>query len=307
MILLKKLLGLSYLKQSVEKNPNEPLAHAGLALAYLAIAHGAVSPIPDPVLRAKAATLKALELDSTLAEAHLALSLVTRFHDHDWVSAEKSNNRALELNPNLALAHMYVGWDCQGRDQKEETYTSMIRAQRLDPLNPTYPTDLGWAYYSDGNFDKSIEECLKSIEINPEYWQAYCVLGHAYAAKGMYDEAIKNNKKAEENSLAWEWGLAHTYAVAGDTVQALKIAAEIEERNLDWDTWCLAAIYVALDDDDIAFYWLEQAYQRRHPFIGWIGSENTYFSDIMDDYRYKDLAKRLNLPEWNYYTKKSDI
>jgi eukaryotic-like serine/threonine-protein kinase len=288
--------GLSYLQQSIENNPNEPMAHAGIALAYLAIAHGAVSPIPDPLARAKTATLNALELDSTLAEAHLALALVTAFHDRDWVNAEKSNNRALELNPNLALAQEYIGLFCRIRGENDG-YGASIRAKQLDPLNPAYSTDLAWSYYFDGKFDESIDECFKSLEINPEYWQAYCILGHAYAGKGMFDEAITNNKMAAEHSLGWEWGLAHTYAVAGDTLKALKITSEIEKRNLVWDTWCLAMVFAALGDGNKVFYWLEQAYQRRHPFIQWIGTFNAYLSAFKDDPRYKDLLQRMNLPE----------
>lgn len=289
--------GLSYLQQSVENNPNEPLAHAGLAIVYINIAHGAVSPIPDPLLEAKTAALKALELDSTLAEAHLALALVTAFHDLDWISAERSNKRALELNSNLALANQYSGYFFLVRGQFEECYSAMIRAKQLDPVNPIYPADLGWVLYLNGKYDESIEECLKSLDINPEFPHALNILGHAYAAKGMYEKAIKTNRKAAELSFAHEWGLAHTYAVAGYTDEALKITAKIENRNLPWDTWCLAMVYAALGDGDKVFYWLEQAYQRRHPFIQWIGTNGTYLNTFYDYPRYKALAKRLNLPE----------
>lgn len=287
--------GLGYLERAVENNPDESLAHAGIAIAYCLIAHGA-SYTPDVLSEAKTATLKALELDELLPEAHLALSMVEAFYELDWKSAIKSNKRALELNPNFALAHYFYGYLHRLQGQFEEGYHEMIQAKQLDPLNPVYPADLGWMFYGDRKFDESIEECLKSLDINPEFPQAYFVLGQAYASKGMYEEAITANKKAGELSINWRWGLAHTYAVAGFTDEARKIAIEIEKRNLDWDTWCLAVVYAELGDADKVFYWLEQAYQKRHPFIQWIGKANRlYFGAYYDDPRFKDLAQRLNI------------
>jgi len=289
--------GLAYLLEAVANDPTEPLAHAGLAIAYITIAHGA-SPIPDPLAKAKTATLNALELDESLAEAHLALGLVIALHDLDWMTAEQSIKRALELNPNLALAHYYYGYFLRIPGQLEEGYAEMIRGKQLDPLNPVYAADLGWMYYFDGKFDESIEECLKSLDINPEFPQAYHILGSSYAAKGMFEEAITFNQKAGELSLDWKWGLAHTYALAGRIDEALKIANELEKRNLTWDTWCLAVVYAAIGDGEKVFYWLEQAYQQRHPFIQWIGKcVKIYFGAFQDDPRFKDLAQRLNLPE----------
>ena len=242
--------------------------------------------------------MKALELDELLPEAHLALTMVKAFYELDWKSAIKSNKRALELNPNFALAHYFYGYLLRIQCRFEEGYAEMIRAKQLDPLNPVYPADLGWMYYGDGKYDDSKEECLKSLDINPEFPQAYMTLGDAYSAKGMFEEAISASRKAGELSPAWEWGLARTYALSGQTDEALKIANKLEKKNLAWNTWCLAVVYAALDDGDKVFYWLEKAYEQRHPFIQWIGKGNkSYFGAFQDDPRFKDLAQRMNLPE----------
>jgi TolB-like protein/Flp pilus assembly protein TadD len=289
--------GLSYLQQAVENNPNEPLAHAGIAIAYLTIAHGA-SYTPDVLSKAQTATLNALKLDETLPEAHLAMSMVQAFYKQDWKKAIESIELTLYLNPNLAHAHYMYAYLLRIPGRFKEGYAEMIRAKQLDPLNPVYPSDLGWHYLGDGKFDESIQQSLKSLELNPQFPQAYSVLGQAYATKEMFTEAIEATQKAAELSVDWKWSLAYTYALAGQRDKALEIASEIEKQNLPWNTWGLAVIYAALKDADKVFYWLEQSYNQRHPFILWSGIGNSkYFGAFHDDQRFKDLAQRLNLPE----------
>lgn len=289
--------GLTYLEQAIENNPEEPLAYAGIAIAYLTIAHGA-SYTPDILKKAQTATLNALKLDQTLPEAHLAMSMVQVFYQQDWEEAIESIKHALELNPNLALAHYMYSYLLLIPGNYEEGYAEMNRAKQLDPLNPVYPSDLGWHYLKDGKFDESIQESLKSLELNPQFPQAYSILGQAYAAKEMYTEAIEAAQKAAELSIDWKWSLAYTYALAGHADKVLKIASEIEKQNLPWNTWGLAVIYATLKDGDKVFYWLEQSYKQHHPFVLWIGKGNAfYFGPFQNDPRFKDLALRMNLPK----------
>ena len=289
--------GLSYLQKAVESNPEEPLAQAGLAIAYLIIAHGGAYT-QDILEKAQTASLNALKLDNSLPEANLAMSMVLAFYKHDWKKAIESIKHTLKLNPNLAMAHYVYAYLLRIPSRFKEDYTEMIRAKQLDPLNPVYPSDLGWNYLSDGKVDESIKENLKSLELNPQFPQAYCVLGQAYAAKGMYDKAIEAAKKAADLSKDWKWSLAYTYALAGEKDKALEIASEIESKDIPWNTYCLAVVYAALKDGDKVFYWLEQSYNQHHPWILWIGKTNAlWFGAYHDDPRFKDLAKRLDLPE----------
>ena len=289
--------GLSYLQKAVERNSEEPLAQAGLAIAYLIIAHGG-SYTQDILEKAQTASLNALKLDNTLPEAHLAMSMVLAFYQHDWKKAIESIKHTLDLNPNLAMAHYIYAYLLRIPSRFEEGYAEMIRAKQLDPLNPVYPSDLGWNYLGDGKIDESIQENLKSLELNPQFPQAYSVLGQAYAAKGMYEQAIEATKKAAELSKDWKWSLAYTYALAGEKEKALEIASEIESKNIPWNTYCLAIVYAALKDGDKVFYWLEQSYNQDHPWILWCGKANSmYFGAYQDDPRFKDLAERLEFPE----------
>jgi len=289
--------GLSILQQAVENNPDEPLVYAGIAIAYMTIAHGS-SYTPDMMKKAQTAALNALKLDKSLPDAHLALSMVQVFYQQEWKNAIKSIKRTLELNPNLAHAHYMYAYLLRIPGRFEEGYAEMIRAKQLDPLNPVYPSDLGWNYLAEGKIDQSIEESLNSLDLNPQFPQAYSILGQAFAAKEMYKQAIEAAQKAAELSIDWKWSLAYTHAIAGHKEKAREIASEIEKQNLAWNTWCLAVIYAALKDEDKVFHWLEQSYKKRHPFILWIGAgASIYFGPYQNAPRFKNLAQRLNMPE----------
>jgi tetratricopeptide (TPR) repeat protein len=287
--------GLAYLHEAVEKDPADALAYAGLALGYEIIAH-TPSPPPDAPKKSRAALLKALELDETLAEAHLTLAMLKVYTDWDMTGAEQSYRRALELNSSLALAHAHYAWYLEIDDRIDEALAEMYKAQELDPLTPVYPAWQGWLYNDGGHYDKAIEQAKKALELVPDFPVGLYVLGCAYAGKGMYEEAITVHQKAGELSPDFKWGLGQTYALAGRKNEAYEVAAELESQSKVWDTFGLAEIYAALGDMDKAFHWLEVAYQQRHPYIQWL-TGNSNFKPLHDDPRFNDLAQRLNLAE----------
>ena len=285
--------GMAYLQEAVKKNPEEPLACAGLALGYEILAH-TPSPPPEALSQARIYAQKALEQDENLAEAHLALAMIKMYADWDREGAEKSYQRALELNPSLDLAHAHYAWLLLQRGDDEAAISELSRAQELDPLFPGYPAWKGWMYNWDEKYDMAIEEALKSLELVPRFPIGLYVLGCAYAAKGMFEDAIKAHKEVAAISSVWKWALGQTYALAGRIDQALQVAAEIENRPKVWDTWGLAEIYAALGKKDEAFYWLEAAYEQHHAYIQWIVG-NPGFKPLRDDPRFKDLAQKMNL------------
>jgi TolB-like protein/Tfp pilus assembly protein PilF len=287
--------GLAYLHEAVEKDPADAQAYAGLALGYEIIAH-TPSPPPDVSKKSRAALLKALELDDTLAEAHLTLAMLNIYTDWDRAGAGQSFRRALELNPSLALAHAHYAFYLDIDGNVDEGLAELYQAQELDPLTPAYPAWQGWLYYWEGQNNKAIEEALKSLELVPDFPIGLYVLGSAYAATGMYEEAITVHQKVYEISPAYKWSLGHTYALAGRTDEAHEVAAELESQPNVWDTFGLAEIYTALGEKDEAFRWLEAAYEQRHPYIQWL-RRNSNFKSLRDDPRFNDLAQRLNLIE----------
>ena len=285
--------GLAYLHQAIEHDPADPLAYAGLALGYSIIGHGP-APSPEALPRAKAAALKALELDDTLAEAHAVLAEVKLYYDWDWAGAEQAFQRALELNPNLAEAHGHYAWYLVLLGRKGEALAEMKRAQELDPLAPIYSAWLGQQYRSAGQYEEAIGEARKSLELNPDFPVGLSALGDVYAAKGMYEEAIAAHQKAGAVAPDLGWALGRTYALAGQKDKARKIAADLEEEAKNH--WGLAEIYTALGEKDEAFRWLEAGYEYRHNWIPWMGW-NPNYEPLRDDPRFGDLLRRMKLPE----------
>jgi eukaryotic-like serine/threonine-protein kinase len=287
--------GLDYLHQATEKDSTDALAYAGLALGYDIIAH-TPSPPPGALSKAKEAALRALKLDETLAEAHLALAMIKIYSDWDREGAEKSYRYALQLKPSLAQAHNHYAWLLLLLGKYDYALAELYEAQELDPLEAIYPAWQGMMFNWLERYDEAIDEARKSIELVADFPVGLNSLGCAYAAKGMYEEAIAAHQKAGAISLDWKWSLGQTYALAGRRDEALAVAVELESQPKVWYTWGLAEIYTALGDKDKAFYWLEEAFKQRHPYIQWI-RRNVSFKSLQDDPRFLDLARRMNIPD----------
>jgi serine/threonine-protein kinase len=262
--------GMALFDEAIAIDPSEPLAYAGLAYGYSLMEVLAESSSPDAIRRAKAAGLKAVELDPTLAEAHDALSGV-RMSEFDYDGARESIERALELNPNLAEAHIHHAWNLAIFGTEADAIAEMKRGIELDPLSPLYNAWLGGLYWEYGRFDEAIEQTQKSIELEPDFPVALYVRGLALADKGKYAEAIAAHQKGMQKypNRSFAWGLARTYAVAGRAEDARKIlsTAESDHPIEPVHPWFIAAAYSALGDYERAMQWLEKAYETRSLFL----------------------------------------
>jgi TolB-like protein/Tfp pilus assembly protein PilF len=287
-------IGLAYLQQAIEKDPEEPLAYGALALGYAVSAHGPGAP-PDAFEQAKAVALKALKLDDKLPEAYAALAIIKIFRDWDWEGAEKDFQRALQLNPNLTLTRAFYAFYLLLFERLDDALVEMRKVQDVDPLAPIWPAWQGWLYLYAEEYDEAIKETNKSLELNPNFPVALYVQGCAYALKGMYEQAIEIHQKAGEHSPGWKCGLARIYAMAGRQDEARQALAELEADHTPWDTWYIALIYVALGEKDHAFRWLEAAYgPPNHPYLPWTSCAPG-FKPLRDDPRFSDLLRQMNL------------
>jgi tetratricopeptide (TPR) repeat protein len=149
--------------------------------------------------------------------------------------------------------------------------------------------------FAERQYGEAISSARKSLELKPEFPVGLYTLGLILAAQGRYEEAVEAHTKAGDLSPLWKYGLGQTYALAGRKKEALNVAAELEAEGKKWDTAGIAEIYAALGETDKAFEWLETAYEKRHPFLPWIGVNPSYVS-LKDDPRFQDLLKRMNLP-----------
>jgi tetratricopeptide (TPR) repeat protein len=286
--------GLKNYNEAIAIDPSDPLPYLGLALGYSNTGH--VSPVADDASnRAKAYALKALELDSTLADAHSVLATRYLYTDWDFPKAEKSLKAAMRLNSSLSAVHYTYGWYLLLLNKTDEAEAEMKKAVAIDPIDPMCQGYLAWLYLNFGRHQEAIAEARKTLQIDPNSTMAYFVMGSAYSEMGMHFEAIEMHKKGLSIGAGYESGLGVAYARAGQKDNALEVATGME-KNLDkWYAWGLAEIYATLGDTDKAINFLEQAYKLRQDFMPWLKWTVTLKS-LYNDQRFKDIVNRLNLP-----------
>jgi len=300
---LKK--GIEYFQQAIEKDPGYALAYAGLADSYSTLGVGwQYLPPSDTLPKAKAAAMKALQLDDTLAEAHAALAFAA-FFDWDWPSAEREFNRAIELNPNSALSHNRYAEYLETTGRFDESMAEAQRAQELDPLSPEIVSRLGLVYLCTRRYDESIAQFQKALDLYPNAAVIRASLAWAYAMKRMYPQALAEYDKiadqdkavAAENQFAAS-GLGWVYAVSGRRADALKIAQEFRDLSSHAyvDFYLLATIYAGLGEKDEAFRLLEKGYEQHSASMPYLTIDSFWYG-LRSDPRYADLLHRIGLPQ----------
>ena len=290
-------------QEAINKDPNYALAYAGLANAY--VSSDTAAPPRANVPKAKAAAMKALELDKTLGDAHAALALVEWFYDWDWSSAEREFKAAIEINPNSAISHQWYSECLLTRTRFDEGIGEMKRALELDPISTQALGGLGHGYLVMRRYDEAIPNFQKALDLYPNTAFIRAQLAWSYAMKRMYPQALAEYGKiaepdkavAPDNQLVAD-GLGWLYAVAGRRADALKIAKEMEELSSRSyvDFYQLATIYAGLGAKDETFRLLEKGYQQRSTGMLYLVID-TFWDNVQSDPRYADLARRLGLPQ----------
>ena len=285
--------GLAYLHEALEKDPADPLTHAGLALGYIEMAHGAEAR-EDSLQRAKAAATTALKLDDTLAEVLTAMAFVEGYWEWRWDDAFRDIERALDANPSLAIAYYHRSWFNFLFGRTKEAIEDHKRAQELDPFNPLHTAWLGELYRHEKRYEEAAAEALKSIEMAPKFPPGHYVLGLVYQDQGSYEKAIAAMQKAGEVAPRWRWVLGPTYVAAGRTEQARRLLDELNRLKPDpWVAFWRAMNYTALGENDEAFRWLN--YEPHAAWQAWV-RVLTWCAPLRKDPRFPELLRRMNLP-----------
>jgi TolB-like protein/Flp pilus assembly protein TadD len=295
---------IEHFQQAIQREPNFALAYAGLADAYALLAilpWDGLAP-REAMPKAKAAALRALEIDDSLAEAYASLAIVLHRYDWDWPAAEKNFQRAIELNPNSARAHLWYGWLLMTAGRRDEALAELKEAEdvarSIDPLGLVdIRATLANCMYFARQYDRAINACRKAEKLNPNYFVTHYVLGRAYAQRRKYAQSIRVLEKAVESlkgNLLLVTALAHSYALSGRKPQALKILEELrqlrEKRYIP--AIYLAAICAGLLDKDQAFLWLEEAYKERSDGMTYLKVERL-LDPIRRDPRFSALMRRV--------------
>jgi TolB-like protein/DNA-binding winged helix-turn-helix (wHTH) protein/Tfp pilus assembly protein PilF len=289
----------AYFDQAIESDPNYARAYAGLADSYALMGdwqYGVLAP-KEALPRAEAAAMKALELDSTLGEAHVSLAFTLDGFDWDWGSADREFKRALELSPGYATAHHWYAWHLALVGRNAEAIAEMKRAQKLDPLSLIISADLAELLVIAHSYDESIVESRKTIDMDPNFALSHNQLALAYIQKEMRSEAISELEKAVRlsgGSPICTANLARAYAASGRTNEALKLLGDLQKGSNPVYSRAteIAMVYAALGDKNQAMNWLEKGYEERfNPGV----LLRPGFNPLRSDPRFQDLLRRLGL------------
>ena len=259
--------GSEYFQQAIAKDPNYGLASSGLADCNSGLAwHGFLSPA-EALPKAKAAALKAIELEPESGEGHASLGLAL-YHQGEWAGAESEFKRALELSPAYANAHHWYGDYLSSIGRHEEAINEAKRAFELDPLSSIINSWLGLRYYFARRYDDAIDQGQKVVEFDPNFAPAHLLLGQAYLQKGMDQRAIPEFQKAAQLSGESPLYLSQVgvaFAAAGKTTDALGVVDSLRRMGAGKyvSSYGVAEIYTALGDKREARNWLKGAYNER--------------------------------------------
>jgi TolB-like protein/Tfp pilus assembly protein PilF len=289
-----------FYQQAIEKDPSFALAYSGLAETYVLFSSYDVASGADSMPQAKAAALRALAIDESLAEAHTALGFYLSNYEWDRVGSEKEYRRAIELKPNYATAHHWFGADLANVKRFDDSLTELRHAEELDPLSPIIGTNFGDTLLLARRFDEAIAQYKRTLTSNPNFVYAHLALGRAYGSKGMYPEAIAETRRAIEldfgSSAKGYLGL--WLAKSGKRDEALKLLDELKQEAtknyIQGDT--IALIYIGLGDKAEALNWLEK-HMLSHAETASSYAVSPQLDELRSEPRFKDMLKRMNLPQ----------
>ncbi|MEW6128954.1 MAG: protein kinase [Acidobacteriota bacterium] len=291
--------GLDYFQQAIDKNPQYAPAYAGLADSYNLLVVYGIMPPHEAFPKAKEAAEKALALDDTLAEAHTSLAFVKSRYEWDWEGAEAAFRRAIELNPNYALARQWYANHLVSVGRSLEAIEESKRTQELDPLSLMANAQIGWIYFYSRQYDAGAKACQKAIEMGPNFFSARRYYGLILEAQNKYDEAIEQFEKGRESSAnnpIMIAALGHAYAVAGKKREAQKLLDELtnEPNERKPSSYDIAVIYTGLGETEKAIEWLEKAYEERNEYLSYVKADPR-FDPLRTDPRFQDILRRMSL------------
>ena len=311
-----------YFQQAIDLDPRYELAQAGLADSYIRLADYGVLPPGETFPKARAAIVRALAIDDELAEAHVSQAKIMSRYDWDWGGAEREYRRAIELNPEYMHARQVYADYLAKVGRFTEALLEIKKAQRLDPLSRGTNRLVALILYLSRQYEKAIEQCLETLEMDSKFVPAYGPLGLSYVGLGMYEEAIvvferlvsftedqfpaargkesaprptqqEGRLEPDPESLSF---LAYAYTKAKHREQAVDILNRLiklsERRYVEPHT--IALVYTGLADKELAFKWLERAYAERSYPLTYSGVWPA-FDDLRSDRRFADLLRRVGL------------
>ncbi len=291
---------LAWFEKALEKDAGYALAWTGLADTYSLM--GEYSNVSRRILFPKqmAAINKALEIDNRISEAHISLATSLMLNEWDWKNSEKEFKIGLELNPKYATGHHWYGEWLLFTGKTEEAFDEINLAMTLDPVSPGILKDKGIFYYYNRQYTQAINMGLMTLELRENFTPAHRLLSLAYAASGMFDEAIEANRHWGENTgnaIKTEIALAEIYALAGRRDEAKSILQKTQELVTPNDNRGIALVYAALKEADMVFTWLEKSYASHEESLCNLMVDSKWDA-FRTDARFTALLKKIGLLQY---------
>jgi TolB-like protein/Tfp pilus assembly protein PilF len=290
---------LSYFHQAIDNDPSYAQGYSGLADSYNILGYYNALPPVEAYPTGKAAALKALELDHSLAEPHAALGVVKRDFEWDWAGAEAEFQRAIELNPGYAEAYHWRSTLLSMLGRHAEALLEKKKALAMDPLSGVIRTDLARMYYFSGDYDRSLEQYRTALDLDPNFGSAHLWFAQVYEQKGLYEEAIswlKSGMHLSSDSTSALAKLGHGYAMAGRCDEAHAVLNQLNAISSQKyvSPYDIALVHVGLQENDEAFTWLQRALEQRSLWLGYLNVE-PQLDLLRSDQRFQELLRRVNL------------
>ncbi len=294
---------IEYFKQAIEKEPGYALAYSGMASCFCLLSGQGFELVrpKEAMPAAKAAIMKALDLDDTLAEPYAFLGFIRLKYEWDWPGAEEALTHSMQLNPSSAQARLFYSIYLEAMGRQDEAIREAEQARTIDPLSLAVNINLGWQYLQAGRLEEAKRLLESTAELNPNFWSVHWGLGHYYRQNRMYDEAIAAFREAIDaqggHTLPLK-DLGYTYAVSGRPAEARKILDRLTALSQESyvSPFNIATIHVGLGEMDEAFAWLDEAYEERSRSLAWLNVAKEY-DGLRSDPRFKSLLRRIGLPE----------
>jgi TolB-like protein/Tfp pilus assembly protein PilF/class 3 adenylate cyclase len=278
-------------EQAVEKDPRFALGQAGIADAYILLGEYGEMSSAETSKSACPKVTAALAIDDDLAEAHASRAMLLAHFDWNWPAAETEYRRAIELNPNYALAHHWYALHLAELGRFDEALAEIAAAQKQDPLAPIIHAAKGKILFVARRYDQAITQCRNALDLEPNFGPAFFILGQAYTNQGKFPEAITAMKKYAQSDEDTSLELAYVYAAAGQRDQAEAIVQKATASG-DVSSYEMATVGAAGHDEAGALRWLETAIDRHSLSVVWMRVDPR-LDNIRSHGRYRELVAKL--------------
>lgn len=294
--MLQKSVG--YFERATEADSLYAAAYSGLSDAYSVLSIWGYAAPHDGFTRAKAAAQRALRLDSTIAEAHTSLGIVSLFYDWDWAAAERELTRAIALDPQYADAYLFHAWYFAILGRSAEAVVTAVQARDLDPLSPILNTRVGSMLLFAHRYREASAELRKALELDSTTAMAYAELAKSEVMQGKCADALAAIRFIPPAFPNVEGGIVgYTYAVCGDRPRAQRIVALWEQQAPhQYVHGKIAQVNMGLGDNDKAFLWLERGIREREPTLPFEVYADPLADGIRRDARFARLIEAVGLP-----------